>query len=387
MNIVIVGGGFGGVKAALEMSKRKLGNITLISDTTYFLHHATLYSTATGKSTSESVIPLEEIFAYHPKVKVVIDKMSSIEPRRKLVICGKKSYEYDQLVIAIGSVTSYFNINGVAEHSFGIKSLEEVKAFNGHLKDEILTKKHLDKEYVIIGAGPTGIELAGVLRNYIQHLLDISHMPKHQKIRLTIVEAAPRILPRSSKTASTLVMKRLKSIGVRVLINHKVEALDTEFITIDGKQVPTETAVWTSGVANNPFFAAHSEFFKIAKNGRIEVNEHLMAHENIYVIGDNNTVKYSGTALPAFDQATFVAKHLFRLKNHKNLRKFRPKEPPTGLPVGKKWGYVEWHGIYVAGKAGYLAKRLIELYGYCQLVPLQKALILWKAHNIPEIRL
>lgn len=384
MNIVIVGGGFGGVKAALEISKRKLGSVTLISDEPYFLHHASLYSTATGHSFAESVVPLTDMFANHADVKVVQDTMKSIDPDRKLVI-GSKNYSYDVLIIAIGSVTAYFNINGVAKHAYGIKTLEEVREFNHHVKDEIMTQRHLDRHYVVIGAGPTGIELAGALKGYIKRLMTLSKMGDYQKLRVSIIEATDRILPRSSVTASQIVTKRLKKIGIEVLVNHKVEAMDRDFITVDGKKVSTKTAIWTSGLMNNPFFTQHQHYFKLSSNGHVEVNQYLEACPGIYVIGDNNNVKYSGMAWPAIHQGTFVAKHLGRKLRGHTLRPFHPHQPPIAVPVGENWGYVEWYGIYISGRIGYIVRRLMELYGYCMLLPLKKALMVWKSHDIAEI--
>jgi NADH dehydrogenase len=384
MHTVVVGGGFAGVKAALELDKKRVGKVTLISDEPYFLHHATLYATATGKSKAESIVPLEEIFANSPNVTVVIDTIKSVDPDRKLVVGKDKSYSYDALVLAIGSVTTFFNIDGMAKHAYGIKSLSEINQFIQHLKDELVTNKHLDKNYFIIGAGPTGVELAAALNEYLRDL-KVTHKDIQGKIKVTIVEAAPRIVPRSSATAAKIIKRRLEKVGIRVLTNHKVEALDSDSITIDGKKVPTETAIWTSGVANNPFFTSHNHFFNLAPNGRVNVNQYLEAYRDIYVLGDNNTVKYSGMAWPALDQGKFIASHLARVEAKRPLRAFRPKQPPSGLPVGHGWGYVEWHGIYVAGRAGYIVRRWMELYGYCQLVPMSKAVALWRAHDIPQI--
>lgn len=386
MHTVVVGGGFAGVKAALELSKRQIGSITLISDETYFLHHATLYATATGKSKAESILPLNEIFANCHNVTVVNDTVSAVDPDRHLVVGSKKSYHYDQLVLALGSVTTFFNINGMAQHAYGIKSLSEINTFTQHIKDEIAVDKHLDKNYFIIGAGPTGVELAGALYEYLGQI-KLSNPGLHGTPRVTLVEAAPRIIPRSSKTAERLVMRRLKKMGIRVLTDHKVQALDDDTVTIDGKEVSTKTAIWTSGVANNPFFAANSHYFQLAPNGRVNVNQYLEAYRDIYVLGDNNTVKYSGLAWPAFDQGIFIAKHLARVASGRPLRGFRPKQPPSGLPVGHGWGYVEWYGVYVAGGPGYIARRLIELYGYTRILPLARAMTAWRAHDQPEIDL
>ncbi|MEO6109951.1 MAG: FAD-dependent oxidoreductase [Candidatus Saccharimonadales bacterium] len=382
MNIVIVGGGFAGIKAALELSKRQTGKVTLISNESYFLHHASLYATATGRNESESVFPLNDIFIDHPNVTVVKDKIENLDTQRRIVISKQNQYHYDTLILAMGSVTTYFNITGVAEHAFGIKSLAEVDAFQEHINKEVVERK-LDKEYFVIGAGPTGVELAGALSDYLRYLVRV-HRLKNSRAKVTLVEAAPRILPRSSTTASNIVSKRLKSIGVKVLVNHKVSELQGDFITIDGKQVPTTTAIWTSGVANNPFFNAHADMFHLAPNGRVNVNPYLEALPHVYVIGDNNSVKFSGMAWPAMQQGTYVAKHLSRVITKRPRFAFHPRSVMCGFPVGEGWGYVEWHGIYVSGKAGYWVRRWMELWGYSQLISYKKAVNTWRAHDISE---
>lgn len=383
MGIVIVGGGFAGVKAALELSKRKFKKITLISDESYFLHHATLYSTATGRNLAESVVPLEVIFANHPNVTVVQDKIMAIDKQRRAVVGRKGEYVYSNLIIGIGAVTNFFGIPGMKQKAFGIKTLDEVKEFQNRIGDDAVSKK-LDKEYFIIGGGATGVELAAALREYIDSLIKV-HRIKNARTKVTLVEAAPRILPRMSKTASNKVTKKLKDLGVKVMINKKVEALTDGHIEIDGKKYPTDTVVWTSGVANNPFFKRHKDIFELNQAGKVIVDEYLQGATNIYVLGDNNDVKHSGMAWPALKQATFVAKHLARKRDKRRLLGFKSYSVPSGIPVGEKWGYVEWHGVYAAGWTGHKFRRLMELYGYCQLVPYKAALPLWRAHNLPHV--
>src|SRR5690606_31897720 len=133
-------------------------DITLVSDQDYFLHHATLYATATGRSRDESVIPLKDIFA-NGNVKVVKDRAVSIDAARKLLIGDKKSYPYDSLIVALGVVTSYFNIEGLSSYSYGIKTLPEVDIFRNRLCEVIEADEHTHKTYVVVGAGPTGVEL------------------------------------------------------------------------------------------------------------------------------------------------------------------------------------------------------------------------------------
>lgn len=384
MNIVIVGGGFAGVKSALELSKRHVGRITLISDESYFLHHATLYSTATGKNESESVIPLEDIFVNHPNVRVIKDTMRSIDPERKLVIGKLDQYRYDKAIIAIGSVTTYFGVKGIAKHAFGVRSLEEIREFQDHIQDE-LVDKNLDNEYFVIGAGPTGVELAAALHEYLEELIQL-HRLKITKPKVTLVEAEARILPRMSKAASRIVMHRLKKMGIKVLLKNKVESMDDDSIKINGKVKQTSTAIWTSGVANNPFFQKHEHLFRLDNHSKVIVNPYLEAMPHVFVLGDNSSVQYSGMALPAMNQAAFVASHISRLITKSSPRAFTPKLPPSGLPVGENWGYVEWGVISVSGWRGALARRLMELYGYAQLVPLSTAIRIWRAHHLDEVR-
>jgi len=379
MHTVIVGGGFAGVKTALELSKKQLGKITLISDQPYFLYHASLYATATGRNAEASVVSLDDVFAAHPDVEVIMDTMTSIDPTRKLVVGEQKQYPYDNLVIAIGVVTTYFGVKGMDAHSYGIKTLGEVKAFKKHLHDALAAEQHMDKNYVVVGGGLTGVELAGAMGRYLREIAR-AHIIRNPKVSVTVIEAAPRLVPRLSETASRKVQARLESLGVNVVTGKKVEALDKGSIHVDGKKIPTETAIWTSGVMNHPFFAKHIDYFELAKNGRVVVDEYLRAYDSIYVLGDNADTPYTGTALTALHDAHFIAEHLTRKATRRPLRKYQPMLYANSIPVGDYWAYVEKYGIYLAGRTGYYLRRLIELRALKTLLPRNQALNAWHAH-------
>lgn len=374
-----MGGGFGGVKAALELSKRQIGKVTLISEHDFFLHHATLYATATGGDEFESVIPLKHIFARHPSVHIVQDTIHSLDPHKKTITGAHATYAYDTLVLALGAVTTFFGIEGMAKHAFGIKTLDEVREFQEHINDEVAAG-HIDKEIFVIGGGQTGIELASALHTYTKKL-KISHRLKGATPKVVLVEASGRIAGRMSPTASTKISRELRRQGIRIVTNHSVQRLRGNDILIEDKAYPTTTAVWTSGVANNQFFADHAEHFTLAPNGRVIVNKYLEARPHVYVIGDNNTVKYSGTSVPALQQGAHVAKNITRLATRQPQKVFRPHSVPSGVPVGEKWAYVEWFGIYAAGRTGAFIRRLMELYGYCQLLPRKEAFAIWKTRS------
>lgn len=385
MHTVIVGGGFAGVTAALELSKKQLGKITLISDQPYFLHHATLYATATGRSINESIVDLDDMFAEYHDIDVIIDTMTGLDADKHLVLgADGKKYNYDNLVISIGVVTTYFGIDGMADHSYGIKTLNEVNAFKDHIKSEVLADKHLDKNYIVIGAGPTGVELAGALQSYLRELAD-RYMTKG-KINITLVEAAPKILPRSSNTASKKVQKRLEDLGVKVLVNHKVEALKDDHILIEGKKVPTHTAIWTSGVANHPFFGQHPDIFTLLDRGPrpVIVDDQMQAYKDIYVLGDNAAVPNAGVAWTAIRSARFIADHLARKITQRPFKKYHYPKPAESFPIGDGWAYTEWRGIYAIGKTGYLIRRLMEFKNYRALLPYDQAVAAWRSHTVRE---
>lgn len=382
MHTVIVGGGFGGIKAALELSKRQVGKVTLISDETYFLHHATLYATATGRNDAESVVPLRYIFEDHPNVEIITDRITSLDASKQLVSGRNKSYHYDKLVLALGAVTNYMGIKGMSSHSYGIKSLDDIKEFREHIHDEIAEGK-VNDEFFIIGAGHTGVELAGALSEYVQELKDIYRVKTNS--RIVLIEAAPRILSKMSDTAANRVHRKLEKMGVRILVDHAVESLSSTSIRIEGRSYPTKTAVWTSGVANHPFFLKHSKLFTLTKSGHVQVNEALEARKNIYVIGDNNSVKHSGLASAALQQGAHVAHNIVRSATGRPQKGFRPRKVAQSIPVGDNWGYVEKWGVYLAGHSGAATRRLIELRGLLQLMTFKKALPIWRARSLRSI--
>ncbi|HEX6257918.1 MAG TPA: FAD-dependent oxidoreductase [Candidatus Saccharimonadales bacterium] len=378
MRIVVVGGGFAGVKAAKELAKDSTFQITLISDQDYFLHHATLYATATGRSRKESVIPLVDIFARYKNVTVVKDSIETIDVERRLLNGKVGSYNYDNAILAMGVVTTYFGISGLAEHSYGIKTLNEVDNFKRHLHDELVEDKHMDKNYVIVGAGPTGVELAGALRTYLREIAT-AHRIKRAAVHLSLVEAAPRVLPRMSKVASKAVTAQLRRIGIRVLVNKKVEAQTDDNVIIDGRTIPSQTVVWTSGVTNHPFFAANQFAFRIANNGRIEVDKHMRAAKNVYILGDNAATPFTGTAMTALHDARFIARYFKALVHSLPLPSYTPKEYPVTVPVGGNWAIFESSHIRITGILGAILRRLAEFKGYKSLLPFHRAFRAWRA--------
>lgn len=375
MKVVIVGGGFGGVKAALELAKDSRIDVTLVSDRDHFLFYPTLYSTATGRSKLQSILPLDKLFATS-RVKVIKDTVIGLDTARRLVVTKDHQLHYDRVVFALGVVTSYFGISGLDTYSYSIKSAHEIERFKKHLHDELTSEKHFDKNYVIVGAGPTGVELSAALAHYLRVIAQ-THQIKHSRIRLDLVEAAPRVLPRMSEAASDLVAKRLKKLGVTVMTNKKVESEDDDSIMISGKDVPSKTVVWTSGVANHPFFAEHNDIFTLAKNGRVEVDEHLKVDRHIYVIGDNANTQFTGLAQTAIYDAIYVSRAISAEAHRRLLPEYKPKKQPVVIPVGANWAILEYGPIRLTGFIASVIRRFADLIGYTDFFAFSTAFRLW----------
>lgn len=383
-SVVIVGGGFGGIKAALELAGDARFRVTLISDREHFLYYPALYATATGGSRAQSIMPLKEIFEHRPSVKVVNAKVTGIDTHRRHIITdNKKHYDYDKVILALGVVTSYFGLEGLDEFSYSIKSKVEIDRFKKHLHDMLTSEHHLDKRYVVVGAGPTGVELAAALASYL-HTIASTHKIRHTKARVSIVEAADRILPRMSQAASRAVHRRLTSLGVTVKTKAFVKGQDDDELFVNGSSIKTQTVIWTSGVSNHPFFAAHPDIFTLEKSGRVRVDDHLVAHKDIYVIGDNAATKYTGMAQTALHDAKFVAKVLKSHASHVAPPNYKPRLPATVIPVGHNWAIFEWNKLHFGGVVGSLIRRAADVVGYLEILPMGQALRAWRAEYTAE---
>lgn len=382
MKITIVGGGFGGVKTALELAKHKHNRVTLITDKPDFQYYPALYGTATGHSHLQSWVPLGTIFAGKLNVDVIIDSVTSIDPKKKtLKAASGTTYEYENLVLALGAVTTYFGIEGLDHFAYGIKSEAEINRLKHHLYQQMKEQHEEEKRYVIIGGGPTGVELASALGTYVEHLRKHYRLPE-RKIAITLVEASPRLLPRMNPKTSARVQKYLEKLGVDVETGKKVEAATAKGLKVSGKPLTSHTIIWTSGVANHPFFQTNAKHFELAKNGKVVVNHYMRTKDGIYVIGDNAFTPYSGLAQTALHDAVFVAHNFKRRQANKLLKKYKPVLPPVVVPLGEKQAVFEWHFLRLSGLPAIMLRKAADVIGYHDILPLGQALGIWRSQTV-----
>lgn len=368
--VLIVGGGFGGAKSALELAGHRHLEVTLLSDNTNFEYHPTLYRTATGGRRIISSISLAEIFA--DKYVTVVQGVAKKLDRTNKTITTKSGdvYNFDILILALGNVTNYFGIKGLAEYSYGIKSLAEAERLKAHLHQQMIDDKKPDLNYVIVGGGPTGIELAGALPDYLRRIMK-QHGIRKRKIHIDLIEAAPRLMPRMPESVSRAFAKRLRKLGIKLYLAKPVQAETADVLLVDGKPIRTHTVIWTAGIANNPFFAENN--FILSQNGKVQVDEFLQAWPSIFVIGDNADTKYTGMAQTALNDAHLVTSNVKRSLEKEPLVPYKAKQPVYVTPAGPRWAAVVWGHLHLYGWIGWVLRRSADWIAYKDVEPWWRA--------------
>jgi NADH dehydrogenase len=379
--VLIVGGGFGGVRAALSLVDDARFSVTLLSDDTELRYYPTLYRTATGGKRANSSIPLKRIFI-NKNINLVEGVAVSVDRRNKAIITKSgHSHPYDVLILALGVVTNYFGVDGLNKFSYSIKSQAEVTRFKAHLHQQIVEDRRPDLNYVIVGAGPTGIELAAVLPQYIRRIMK-NHTLKQRSVHVDIIEALPRLLPRMPIDTSRAVLRQLKHLGIRIFLNSKVQAESADVLIVNGKPIRSHTVVWTAGVSNHPFFATNN--FTISAHHKVSTDMYLEAEKDIFVIGDNADTPYSGMAQTALHDGRYVAVNLIRRANGQEMLSYIAKKPTVIITAGNKWAAVVWGKLRIYGWLGWLLREAADIIGFHDIEPWNVAAKQWLTEFGPQ---
>ncbi len=372
--VLVVGGGFGGIKAALDIADSELFDVTLLSDNDHFRFFPALYHTATGGALAETNIPLSDVFD-GKHIRICVGQAASIDREKMHVITSTGTkYRYDTVIFSLGSVPNYFGIPGIADLSYSIKTPEEAERFKAHLHEQLLDQKQPDLNYVIVGGGPTGIELAGSLVGYLKEIMT-QHGIRHRAIHVDLVEAAPKLVPRMKSRYSHAIARRLRKLGVKLYLGKTVQSETDDSITVDGKPIQSHTVVWSAGIANHPFFSSNG--FQIAERGKVKVDQYLQAEPNIFVIGDNAGTMYSGMAQTALYDGDFVAANIIRRQRQLLMEAYVPKEPIYVIPVGPYWAAVQWGKVQIFGFVGWALRTIADLRAFGKYEPWVKASRQW----------
>ena len=345
---VVIGAGFGGLACAKKLRKSPSYSVTLIDRNPYQLFSPLLYQVSTA-SLPEDDIAFPVRTAYRD-VQFVRAEVTNIDATKKeIVLSNGKTISYDDLILAVGSEGTTFGIPGVAENAFQMKSVSDARQIRHSLlstyenvEDGLLPLESLN--VVIVGGGPTGVELAGAVKE-LQHEIRREFEHIAPKATVTLLEAGPRLLPTFHPHSSKYTLKTLTKMGVHVEVDAAVvEATSRSLRLKDGREIVAGTRIWAAGVVAPP----HWKFLGETDRGnRIKVNSHLQISDSIWVVGDVASFPNSdGRPLPmvapvAIQQGKHVARQIRRREANTSLEVFKYRDKGQMATIGRRKAVVE----------------------------------------------
>ncbi|MDT4861754.1 hypothetical protein FQZ97_963710 [compost metagenome] len=177
---------------------------------------------------------------------------------------------------------------------------------------------------------------------------------------------------------------RLKKLGVNVQTGQTVQSATADNLIVNGRPIKSHTVIWTSGVANHPFYKENARHFALAPNGRVVVDDYMLAAEDVYVIGDNAATPFTGLAQTALHDALFVATNIARANAKKPIKEYKAVMPPVVVPVGENWAVFEWRKLRLSGWIASVIRRMADLVGYSDILPIGLSLGVWRAQRVLE---
>lgn len=379
-HIVIVGGGFGGLSAAKSLAKNPDLKITLIDKNNYHLFQPLLYQVAmAGLSPAEIAYPLRVLLSSHKNVEILMGKVVSINKEEKYLETEEDKIPFDYLILACGSTTSYFNAPEWENFAPSLKSLQQATdirrrvflAFEKAEREKDPEEKKKLMTFVIVGAGPTGVELAGSLGEITRFSIqkDFQHITTAQT-RILLVEGGPRVLASMTPDLSDEAERELAELGVEVRTNSKVSNISDEGITIGDEFIPAFTVLWAAGVASNPLNKTLN--VELDRQGRVIVQKDLRVpgYSYIFVIGDQahcessvENVALPGLAPVAMQQGRFVGKIIRRTIEGRNAPKtFVYTDKGQMATIGRSRAVAMYKGLSFSGFTAWMAWLLVHIY-------------------------
>lgn len=403
-SIVILGAGFGGLKAAFELGKllrrhnlTEQYEITLVDRNSYHTYTPTLYEIATTSKETTNYIGLKHIVAFEiaELVKKTGVKFLKAEIKELDLIGGDihfangTSLKFNNLIIALGAETNYFDIPGLKENSVALKTFVDALKIRDRILDVMSSGKKSIK-IIVGGGGSAGVELAGELQEW---LAELKEEIQNCSSEVSIIEASPTILPGFDSRIIDRAQKRLKKLGVKILNNEVIDrALPDKVVLKSRAEVPYDVLVWTGGVKASSLIATLP--LKIERRGRVEVGvgmeclpqtPDLKLYGKIYALGDAVCFYDSATGKPmpgvaraAINQAEIVAKNIIcDILGKAEHQKYTPMNYPYVIPIGGKWALAKLGPMLIHGFWGWILKGLVELNYLMSIMPLFKAIRVW----------
>ncbi|NCW43271.1 MAG: NAD(P)/FAD-dependent oxidoreductase [Actinobacteria bacterium] len=369
--VVILGAGFGGLTAAKAMAD--IAHVTVVDRHNFQTFLPLLYQVSTAGLAADHVAHPIRGALRKTGIQFRMGSPISVDHKNKTIkLDSSEVLAFDQLIVALGSVTADFSIPGVAEYALGMKSVSEALAIRAEVmrRFEDLCRFEDDTSFSIsvVGGGPTGVEMAGAFAELVRGPLknDQAHAAAH--IRINLIEAGPRILPMFSEKLSARAKKDLEKLGVNVLLNTAVAELKPRSIIVkDGNEIASEVTIWAAGVKGEP---AGGLLNLPLVSSRIDVDQSLQVknYPGIFAIGDiSGFVGKDGRFLPmvapvAMQQGRFIAKQIKRLADGKALEAFKYIDKGSMATIGRHKAIVEVKNFRMAGIPAWYAWLWLHLF-------------------------
>ena len=347
--VVIIGGGFGGLAAARALAGAPV-QIILLDRHNHHLFQPLLYQVATaGLSPAEIASPIRRILSAQQNVTVLLAEATAVDPEAQLVHLADGDLSYDQLILATGATHSYFGRDDWSLHAPGLKTLDDaleirhrvLLAFEKAEREEDPERRRQWLTLVVVGGGPTGVEMAGALAEIARHTLpgDFRHIDP-TSARVVLVEAGPRVLAAYPPDLSESAQRQLEALGVQVWTGAAVTAVDAEGVQVGGDRLAARTVVWAAGVEASPL--ARSLGVPLDRAGRVRVEQDLgvPGRPDIFVIGDLAAVESDGQAVPgvapaAIQMGRHASANVLRRLRGEPTAAFRYRDKGSLATVGR----------------------------------------------------
>jgi len=376
-HVVIVGGGFGGLNAARELSRRPL-RVTLVDRRNHHLFQPLLYQVATAAlSPADIATPLRHILSARRNVTVFLAEVERVDLAAHKVILTDGELAYDAVIVAAGASHSYFGHDEWEFAAPGLKSLEDaleirrrvLLAYEAAERCEDATERQALLRFVVVGGGPTGVELAGALAEISRKTVAADfRMIDPTQAQILLLEAGPRVLPSFPEALSRKAEAQLRRLGVEVRTGAPVTNVSPDAVWVGGEQIRSRAIVWAAGVAASPL--GRSLGVKLDRAGRVmvEADLSLPGYPEAFVIGDLAAfVHQGGQPLPglapvAIQQGRAAAQNVWRRLTGRPTERFSYRDKGSIATIGRASAVAVIRGLHLSGFVAWLAWLLVHIF-------------------------